>query len=193
MDAQIGENPCERENLLKAWEICESAWQHRDKIMWKVLFTFFYAIIICNSLLFVVEKYNFTDVAVAFPFITYLCTYCFLYVAKAYAARLQATRDSINKIRAKLGDVYVECGVEKTYVAKAKLAKWVAVCMFIVLILVDSVALYVLIKHWAVCYIVLMYEAIGLVTGVVLLFSFLKVPEKDDKKHDGNNAESDKK
>ncbi len=174
-----------KEQLLKAWELYESHWQHREKTMWKVMFTLFYAILICNGLPFFKNKFNFSGIAWLFPLIGFVWTYCFRVITLSHGARLEATAKTIDRIRKKLGPICKKVSIEETsfkgsFFAMRHMAKWIPIAMFWALIGVSFAALNVAVRGvWNMNRIIWVNVAVAHVTLLWAFITRTKVEKKE--------------
>ena len=89
------------EELLSLMNIYYSEWQHRDSIMWKQIFTFFFASFIVTLLPFA----NIWDISLAnvipplvFPIVGAALACIFLFISIGYARRFSRISDSYRKL-----------------------------------------------------------------------------------------------
>ncbi len=89
------------EDLLKLMNIYLSEWCHRDELLWKQVYTYFYATLI---VLFLPNLTIFVDLhlasfpSIVFPIIALIMSAVFFYVSMGYTKRLAAIGDTYQKI-----------------------------------------------------------------------------------------------
>ncbi len=135
-----------REEKIAMLNLYVTQWMHRDSIMWKIISVLFYAVIICNGLLFFTGDYDLSSIVVFAPVIAFLATLLFRLISFSFAARLEAIGKAIEKITMLLPPDVHRIPIEKTSFGKSKLATgrtgtWLPIAMFWVLILIDAIAL----------------------------------------------------
>ena len=132
------------DQLLSLMNLYFSEWTHRDSIMWKQIFTFFFAIFVIVLLPFA----NIWDVAlvgplppVLFPIVGLVLTLIFLYVSLGYARRLSKVGESYRELIEHIPKEYQRNSIySKEKITKRKqLAYTIPVIMFICLILFEIV------------------------------------------------------
>ena len=132
------------DQLLSLMNLYFSEWTHRDSIMWKQIFTFFFAIFVIVLLPFA----NIWDVAlvgplpaVLFPIVGFVLTLIFLYVSIGYARRLSKIGESYRELIEHLPREYQRNSIYKKekITRRKQLSYTIPIIMFICLILFEIV------------------------------------------------------
>ncbi|MCI8351440.1 MAG: hypothetical protein HFJ86_09815 [Oscillospiraceae bacterium] len=94
-------NKIEIENVLYLMDIYLSEWEHRDELLWKQVFKYFYATLI---VLFLPNLASFLNVdlpafpQILFPIVALILSLVFLYVSIGYSKRLEASGNTYQKL-----------------------------------------------------------------------------------------------
>lgn len=89
------------DNLLSLLEIYRLEWEHRSDVLWRQVFTYFYAIVV---VLFLPNVASFIGVqlpaipTVLFPIMALILSFAFLYVSLGLSKRIDAAVRSYNKL-----------------------------------------------------------------------------------------------
>lgn len=89
------------DNILTLMNIYLSEWCHRDELLWKQIYTYFYATLI---VLFLPNITTFIGInlsalpSIAFPIVALIMSVIFLYVSIGYAKRLEAIGNTYQRL-----------------------------------------------------------------------------------------------
>ncbi len=137
------------EQLLHLMDIYLSEWQHRDAMLWKQVFTYFYATLIVMILPYAqIVEISFGNIIPqwAFPLAGIIMSVAFFIIGKGYAVRLTAIGMSYDNLIQKLPEEYRRIKLQEVNpnsLANARMAYFIVYLMSALLMAV-GIALLVL-------------------------------------------------
>lgn len=100
-DINLAQEEMTLENIISLLDIYLAEWRHRDEIMWKQIFKFFYATMI---VLFLPNIASYLQIdlpafpKVLFPICALILSLAYLYVSIGYSKRLEASGNTYQKL-----------------------------------------------------------------------------------------------
>ena len=134
------------ENLLTLMSIYIEEWKHRDSMLWKQVFTYFFAILVVMIIPFAnINGFSLGDTVpkYIFPIIGILLNFIYALVCYNYAARLSAVGDIYSHIISVLPPEYQRKRIDKMpfiFTMSYLLAFLFPLCLFILGILLICIA-----------------------------------------------------
>ena len=128
------------DQLLHLMDIYLSEWQHRDSLLWKQIFTYFFATLIVMILPFAdIAGFSLGDTVPQwiFPVVGLMMTVAFFVVGKAYAVRLTATGMAYGRLIDKLPKEYRRVKLEEINphsIVNARMAYFIVYIMSVLLV-----------------------------------------------------------
>ena len=129
-------------DLLTLMDIYLTEWRHRDSLLWKQVFVYFYAILIVVMFPFVdILGVSFEEILPRWIFsaIGIVLSVMFLIVSKGYADRLKSIGDTYNRL-IKMLPVQYRRNVIKS---SMRLSYFITYIMFGLLIIISVITLYI--------------------------------------------------
>lgn len=129
------------QNAIKLMEIYLSDWKHRDDLLWKQVFKFFYATLIVILLPYLTSAIEINVPAtipnLLFYILGLIMSVIFLYISWSYAKRLEAMGNTYKYFISMLPEKYRRLELDCGPIVKKRISKVVSVMMFIVLFLLS--------------------------------------------------------
>lgn len=139
------------EELLHLIEIYLTEWIHRDSLLWKQIFTYFFATLVVMILPFA----NIWDIDFGaavpqwiFPITGIILAIIFLIIGNGYAARLKAIGDTYNNLIDMLPSKYRRIKINSlnhNNITNVRLSYFIVYIMFILLLMLGGIILYIII------------------------------------------------
>lgn len=129
-------------DLLMLMDIYLTEWRHRDSLLWKQVFVYFYAIVIIIILPFVdVLGVGFEDILPRWIFSAtgIILSFIFLIVSKGYADRLKSIGDTYNRLIKMLPVQFRRNEIK----SNMRLSYFITYIMFGLLIIISTITLYI--------------------------------------------------
>ncbi len=128
------------DELLALMNIYYCEWEHRDSMMWKQTYTFFFAVLIVIIFPFIrIWDSTLQEIMphIVFPIAGIELSFIFLYVTRQYAKRLNKSGDTYEKLIRLLPEEFERESIDKSnsIFEKCRLADTVPILMFSALII----------------------------------------------------------
>ncbi len=139
IENRISDDEMTPDRIIELQKMFLSEWEHRDSLLWKQVFKFFYVVII---VLFLPNVASYLHISVpdfplmAFPIISFFLSIGFIYVSFGYAKRLEAVSKSYIRLLDMLPEGYGRLSLDDKEIKfgrlfKPRIASYICGLMFL--------------------------------------------------------------